>query len=381
MLTAADTIEHRVDGLGLGADDYLPKPFAFAELVARIRALARRSQPALPPVLEQGDIRLDTGQRVASRAGRRLELSPKELAVLELLLAADGATRSRPSNSSNAPGTNTSTATRMSSRSRSAACAASSAIRPRSRPSPAATGSADERRAPIPRSWLRLPRRDDPAAPDAPLRGALPRLRRGAPHRHLPARRAPVHRAASSSRAAGAAIGADVVHVTSSGARHIVPSAIKGVPTPAKVRALAQAQSSAALHGLLVNFGDRARDHGGALDLARLARRRPRTPALANDHECRARHLRASLHQRLALDGPGRRAHAARGAPSMTCSPASRGVRRAAPVRRQRLTRAAHAAHARAHARRGRARRPNATVRLSVPPASASWPPASSKND
>jgi DNA-binding response OmpR family regulator len=91
MLTAADTIENRVDGLGLGADDYLPKPFAFAELVARIRALARRSRPALPPVLARGDIRLDTMQRVASRDGRRLELSPKELAVLELLLAADGA--------------------------------------------------------------------------------------------------------------------------------------------------------------------------------------------------------------------------------------------------------------------------------------------------
>jgi DNA-binding response OmpR family regulator len=91
MLTAADTIESRVDGLGLGADDYLPKPFAFAELVARIRALARRAQPALPPVIVRGDLRLDTTQRVASRAGRRLELSIKELAVLELLLAADGA--------------------------------------------------------------------------------------------------------------------------------------------------------------------------------------------------------------------------------------------------------------------------------------------------
>ena len=90
MLTAADTVEHRVDGLGLGADDYLAKPFAFAELVARIRALARRSQPATPPVLVRGDIRLDTSQRTASRAGRKLELSPKELAVLELLLAADG---------------------------------------------------------------------------------------------------------------------------------------------------------------------------------------------------------------------------------------------------------------------------------------------------
>ena len=91
MLTAADTIESRVDGLGLGADDYLPKPFAFAELVARVRALARRSQPARPPVLAHGDIRLDTTLRVASRGGRRLDLSPKELAVLELLLAADGA--------------------------------------------------------------------------------------------------------------------------------------------------------------------------------------------------------------------------------------------------------------------------------------------------
>jgi len=91
MLTAADTIEHRVDGLSLGADDYLPKPFAFAELVARIRALARRSNPATPPVLTSGDIRLDSTQRVATRAGRRLELSPKEFAVLELLLTADGA--------------------------------------------------------------------------------------------------------------------------------------------------------------------------------------------------------------------------------------------------------------------------------------------------
>jgi DNA-binding response OmpR family regulator len=91
MLTAADTIEDRVDGLGLGADDYLPKPFAFAELVARVRALSRRSRAAHSPVLARGDLRLDTVQRIASRGGRRLSLSPKELAVLELLLAADGA--------------------------------------------------------------------------------------------------------------------------------------------------------------------------------------------------------------------------------------------------------------------------------------------------
>ena len=91
MLTAADNVESRVDGLSLGADDYLAKPFAFAELVARIRAVVRRGLPARAPILMSGDIRLDTTQRVATRGGRRLELSPKELAVLELLLAADGA--------------------------------------------------------------------------------------------------------------------------------------------------------------------------------------------------------------------------------------------------------------------------------------------------
>src|SRR2546423_188967 len=91
MLTASGGVEDRVVGLGLGADDYLPKPFAFAELVARVRALVRRAQPALPPVLVAGDVRLDPARRVAVRSGRRLELSTKELAVLELLIAADGA--------------------------------------------------------------------------------------------------------------------------------------------------------------------------------------------------------------------------------------------------------------------------------------------------
>ncbi|MDA0640270.1 response regulator transcription factor [Nonomuraea ferruginea] len=91
MLTAAGTIDDRVTGLGAGADDYLPKPFAFAELVARIRALARRSHRALPPVLVHGDLRLDPSTRIAVRDGRRLSLSPKEFAVLELLLTAGGA--------------------------------------------------------------------------------------------------------------------------------------------------------------------------------------------------------------------------------------------------------------------------------------------------
>ena len=91
MLTASAAIADRVDGLTLGADDYLPKPFAFAELVARIRALGRRSQPAVPPVLVCGDLRLDPARRVAVRAGQRLVLTTKEMAVLELLMAARGA--------------------------------------------------------------------------------------------------------------------------------------------------------------------------------------------------------------------------------------------------------------------------------------------------
>ncbi|HWE14778.1 MAG TPA: response regulator transcription factor [Solirubrobacteraceae bacterium] len=90
MLTAASTIADRVEGLGLGADDYLPKPFEFAELVARIRAVARRAWAPRPPMLVSGDLSLDPSRRVAIRGGRRLTLSPKEFAVLEYLLAADG---------------------------------------------------------------------------------------------------------------------------------------------------------------------------------------------------------------------------------------------------------------------------------------------------
>jgi DNA-binding response OmpR family regulator len=90
MLTAASTVRDRVDGLGLGADDYLAKPFDFAELTARLRALGRRSSAALPPTLESGDIILDPSRRVALRAGRRLDLSPKEFALLECLLASAG---------------------------------------------------------------------------------------------------------------------------------------------------------------------------------------------------------------------------------------------------------------------------------------------------
>ena len=90
MLTAAATIEDRVGGLTLGADDYLPKPFAFAELVARVRALARRAQPAVPPVLISGDVCVDPARRTVRRRGCPVDLGPKEFGVLELLLAAQG---------------------------------------------------------------------------------------------------------------------------------------------------------------------------------------------------------------------------------------------------------------------------------------------------
>jgi len=90
MLTAATTISDRVEGLSLGADDYLAKPFAFAELVARIRALSRRTYPAAPPVLTHADVTMDPGRRTATRAGRELPLTQKEFGVLEVLIGARG---------------------------------------------------------------------------------------------------------------------------------------------------------------------------------------------------------------------------------------------------------------------------------------------------
>jgi DNA-binding response OmpR family regulator len=90
MLTAAATTEDLVDGLNLGADDYLAKPFDFPALLARIGALARRAHPATPPLLRHGDVVVDTARRTAHRGGRPLDLAPKEFGVLEVLLAADG---------------------------------------------------------------------------------------------------------------------------------------------------------------------------------------------------------------------------------------------------------------------------------------------------
>ncbi|SCL39995.1 DNA-binding response regulator, OmpR family, contains REC and winged-helix (wHTH) domain [Micromonospora rhizosphaerae] len=91
MLTVSVTVAERVAGLSLGADDYLPKPFAFAELVARVRALGRRARPATPPVLERAGIRLDPHHRETYRDGRYVGLSRREFAVLEELLRAEGA--------------------------------------------------------------------------------------------------------------------------------------------------------------------------------------------------------------------------------------------------------------------------------------------------
>lgn len=91
MLTAADTLDDMVDGLAIGADDYLNKPFEWRELVARIRALARRNGVARPAVLRHDDLELDPGRREARRDGRPLELTPKEFGVLEALMGAGGA--------------------------------------------------------------------------------------------------------------------------------------------------------------------------------------------------------------------------------------------------------------------------------------------------
>jgi len=91
MLTAAGDLDDRVAGLMLGADDYLGKPFAFAELVARIRALGRRGSLAVKPVLEVGDVVLDPARHYVTRAGRPLPVTRKELAVLEVLIRAGGA--------------------------------------------------------------------------------------------------------------------------------------------------------------------------------------------------------------------------------------------------------------------------------------------------
>jgi DNA-binding response OmpR family regulator len=90
MLTAATAVRERVAGLGLGADDYLTKPFAFAELLARIHALGRRARPAAPPVLERAGIRLDPHRRTVTRDADPVALSRNEFAVLAELLRADG---------------------------------------------------------------------------------------------------------------------------------------------------------------------------------------------------------------------------------------------------------------------------------------------------
>jgi DNA-binding response OmpR family regulator len=90
MLTASGTVDDRVAGLDIGADDYLPKPFEYAELLARVRALGRRSRPSLPPVLRRSGIVVDAPRRQAFRDGRYLPLSRKEYAVLEVLMRAQG---------------------------------------------------------------------------------------------------------------------------------------------------------------------------------------------------------------------------------------------------------------------------------------------------
>jgi DNA-binding response OmpR family regulator len=91
MLTASGSVAERVEGLQLGADDYLPKPFDFSELLARVRALGRRATPAAPPVLSVGDLVLDQARRAVTRGGKLLDLTRKEFGLLEELLKARGA--------------------------------------------------------------------------------------------------------------------------------------------------------------------------------------------------------------------------------------------------------------------------------------------------
>jgi DNA-binding response OmpR family regulator len=90
MLTAADSTDQLVDGLDLGADDYLAKPVVLAELGARLRALARRATSPAPPVLERGELALDTGGRSVRRGGRSVRLTPREFDLLEALVRAEG---------------------------------------------------------------------------------------------------------------------------------------------------------------------------------------------------------------------------------------------------------------------------------------------------
>lgn len=90
MLTASGTLDDRLEGFDLGGDDYLPKPFDVPELIARVKALAKRNAPARGEVYRCGDVRLDTFRRTVERAGAQVNLSPKEFAILEVLMRADG---------------------------------------------------------------------------------------------------------------------------------------------------------------------------------------------------------------------------------------------------------------------------------------------------
>ena len=109
MLTAAGTVAEKVDGFALGADDYLPKPFAFAELLARVDALARRTTPAVPPRLRVGEVDIDTARRSVTRAGRTVRLTLKEYGVLAELAARRTAPSCPPRTCSSGSGTSTRT--------------------------------------------------------------------------------------------------------------------------------------------------------------------------------------------------------------------------------------------------------------------------------
>ena len=372
MLTAADTIENRVDGLGLGADDYLPKPFAFAELVARIRALARRSPAGAAAGARRGDIRLDTAQRVATRGGRRLELSPKELAVLELLLAADGAPLSAEQLLERAwdeyvdSFSNVVKVTISRLRRKLGEPPAIETVPGRlpDRRMSAAPGRMPRRLSLLPRRTIRLRLTLLFGALFLVSGAALLAVTYVLVDHQFTANGASffVTRGTESAVRARVSVVLDLVSGSGArGGRRGLRRRLRTAPTPGRASDAHAAVERGAARAAR-RLGDRARDHGGGLDLARLARRRARAPAAAHDHARGHATSRRAASIAASRSRPRRRAHTARQHLRRPARPARGLVRGAAPVRRQRLARAAHPAHARARARRGGARRSRPTV-------------------
>ena len=372
MLTAAGTLEDRVEGLGIGADDYLPKPFHLAELVARIRALSRRSRPALPPTLVHGDLELDSARRRVTRAGRPVALSPKEFAVLELLLGADGAVVSteqileRAWDDAVDPFTNTVRMTVSRLRAKLGDPPVIETVDPGRLPD---RRHRDDAATPAGRLVVRL------RHPRTTVRWRLTLLYGGLflvcgaallaitytlvehahRHQHAVPRR---HRASSGgARSAVVPAAANASATRFTGRQPRAPAIVaRHVPPPAPETAASRAsgrrvilsvgseQRISDLHQLVIESSIAlaimaliSAALGWVVAGRVLAPLRTMTTATQQISE-------ANLHERLAMQGPPRRAQAARGHDRRPARATRGGVRRPAAVRRQRLARAAHAA-------------------------------------